>query len=616
MIESIALKNFKSFLDTGILQFAPITLISGQNSSGKSSILQSILLLKQTLESPVSDEPILINGSYVSLGEFADIVNNHSHENDTVDFEINFTSNKNNLLKDERYYYLDLIREKFNEIGLKIEILPTKKDDFNSSNVPILSGVNFKNIKDGKSNYDMTFQYDENLKNNLAEQFDLKNKFFGDEELLLKPIKLRKSNVEAVLFNTFLPESVLVPHNEQLEDEQETTMQFIINTIIDNLGLNKRYLDTEKLTPFINYLNRVKTTHRVQLLDKNGKEEDVNVLFKNFEEIFVDQPEFKNVDVIKTLEFYLVRLDLMAFEILTEYINNQLELVRKLKNNKKTLVQKMSRFNENDKIEIYDLQYFIRNTFNKIQYLGPLREEPRQFYGKFGSQNPLYVGQKGENVAFVLKYYSNRKIKAIIPPSKNEDFKPSVSDIQTVNLGYAVQKWLEYLGIAKEIKVDKMGKVGLTLQANIHGDIDADLTNVGVGVSQVLPLVVLGLSASSSESVILLEQPELHLHPYVQSRLADFFISLNMLGKQIIAETHSEHLVNRLRYHIAKGNISYNKDAAIYFCSREEGMLESEVRKVDIDKFGAVDFYPNGFFDETEKQLESILMAAIERGIE
>ncbi len=65
--------------------------------------------------------------------------------------------------------------------------------------------------------------------------------------------------------------------------------------------------------------------------------------------------------------------------------------------------------------------------------------------------------------------------------------------------------------------------------------------NVGIGTSQVLPVLILGL-ISPQGTVVIYEQPELHLHPYSQSRLADFFIAMSKLGKQIIIETHSEYI--------------------------------------------------------------------------
>ena len=78
-----------------------------------------------------------------------------------------------------------------------------------------------------------------------------------------------------------------------------------------------------------------------------------------------------------------------------------------------------------------------------------------------------------------------------------------------------------------------------------------DLTSVGVGVSQVLPVLLLCLLAEPG-TLVILEQPELHLHPRLETLLADFLLACARAGRQLLVETHSAHLVNRLRYHIAK----------------------------------------------------------------
>lgn len=250
----------------------------------------------------------------------------------------------------------------------------------------------------------------------------------------------------------------------------------------------------------------------------------------------------------------------------------------------------------------------ILNEFKNIFYLGPLRDEPRVFYRRTGSSNPMYVGQKGENLAFVLKYYSGKIMKTVLPIEKNEN---EGYKVQYTTLGKAISKWINYLGIAKDIKVEELGNIGLTIRTNIHGDKESDLMNVGVGVSQVLPIIVLGL-ASPENAILLLEQPELHLHPYIQSKLGDFFLALSKLNKQIIAETHSEYLINRMRFHVASQTLKNEDDLSIYFMERSKKNDCSEVLKIKIDKYGAIDEYPEGFFDETEKQLENIMNMAFD----
>lgn len=138
-----------------------------------------------------------------------------------------------------------------------------------------------------------------------------------------------------------------------------------------------------------------------------------------------------------------------------------------------------------------------------------------------------------------------------------------------------------------------------------------DLTSIGVGVSQVLPTLVMGLIAPRG-TTFLLEQPELHLHPRVQSILADFLLGLTWVGKQCIIETHSEYLINRLRRRVAEDHSNKLMDKInIYFVEREKG--KSKFQKVDLNEFGAVINWPKGFFDEGPGEAQLIMTAAMEK---
>lgn len=155
----------------------------------------------------------------------------------------------------------------------------------------------------------------------------------------------------------------------------------------------------------------------------------------------------------------------------------------------------------------------------------------------------------------------------------------------------AINDWLVYLGVANKMNTNDRGKVGheLKITTDIQ-DMEQDLTHVGVGVSQILPILVMCFLAGMGDSIIL-EQPELHLHPKVQTRLADFFVSMNVLGKQCILETHSEYLINRLRYLVAKtSDEKISQDTMIYFVEKEEG--HSIYRNITINKYGVIDDWP------------------------
>ena len=95
------------------------------------------------------------------------------------------------------------------------------------------------------------------------------------------------------------------------------------------------------------------------------------------------------------------------------------------------------------------------------------------------------------------------------------------------------------------------------------------LSEVGVGVSQVLPILVMGL-LSPMYTLLIIEQPELHLHPSVQARLGDFFVGLSKCKKQCLIETHSENLISQLRYHIVRSGGQDKSDCIIYFVDQDE----------------------------------------------
>lgn len=128
-------------------------------------------------------------------------------------------------------------------------------------------------------------------------------------------------------------------------------------------------------------------------------------------------------------------------------------------------------------------------------------------------------------------------------------------------------------------------------------------------MSQVLPILVLSLLAEPG-STLVFEQPELHLHPRVQTRLADFFVSLTSIGKQCLIETHSEYLVNRLRYRAATAESSAVAESVLVYFVEKSGQ-RSKYRAIEITEFGGLTEWPAGFFDENQDTAAAILKAAM-----
>jgi predicted ATPase len=258
---------------------------------------------------------------------------------------------------------------------------------------------------------------------------------------------------------------------------------------------------------------------------------------------------------------------------------------------------------------------YLLTTFpDHIRYLGPLRDSPKSLYPLSDAVFPFEVGLKGEHTAAVLKSYEDKRVEYL--PSKlfcatSLNFDAN-RDKARVPLKLAVEDWLDYLGIAKSLFVTERGTLGIELKIVTSNLSQAqDLTQIGIGVSQVLPIVVMCLLAPPG-ATILLEQPELHLHPKLQADLADFILSMTMLGKQCVAETHGEHLINRIRWRIAATKEKeLEKNIRIFFLEKVGG--ESRCRAIQVNRFGAIEEWPKDFFDQSQVEVARILAAAMDK---
>jgi predicted ATPase len=131
-------------------------------------------------------------------------------------------------------------------------------------------------------------------------------------------------------------------------------------------------------------------------------------------------------------------------------------------------------------------------------------------------------------------------------------------------------------------------------------------TNVGFGISYTLPVVVAVLAARPGD-LILLEAPEAHLHPRGQSRLGQLLARAASGGVQVIAETHSDHVINGVRVAVHDGLIPPEMAGFLYFHwdpNAEEGT--PVVRRVLVDSDGRLEDWPEGFFDQIENDLSNL----------
>jgi predicted ATPase len=161
-----------------------------------------------------------------------------------------------------------------------------------------------------------------------------------------------------------------------------------------------------------------------------------------------------------------------------------------------------------------------------------------------------------------------------------------------------VQRWLRHFGFTEELDFKTVGSGGFSLTLIREGTpVASTFVDTGFGMSQVLPLVVQGLVADQGEWLII-EQPEVHLNPRLQAALADLFANVVGRGVNLVIESHSEHLLLRLRRLVAEQKIDEDR-VGLYFVEQDSGV--SSIREVPLRNGGFIDptKWPRGFFEDS-----------------
>lgn len=244
-----------------------------------------------------------------------------------------------------------------------------------------------------------------------------------------------------------------------------------------------------------------------------------------------------------------------------------------------------------------------------LTYLGPLREPPRRTYAWAGDTVPD-VGARGEFAipALLAAAQAGRSL--------NRGYKKARADFDKF-----IAAWLHDLGVIDSFRVQPLGKGRKEYEVLVRTRKSAPevkLTDVGFGVSQVLPALVQAFYAPAN-STVWMEQPEIHLHPQVQAELADAFISAVQAYEggaprnvQLIIESHSEHFLMRLQRRVAERSIAA-EDVAIYFAREAQGNMDLEALRLDL--YGEIENWPDNFFGDEMAEITARTEAGLRRRI-
>jgi hypothetical protein len=245
-----------------------------------------------------------------------------------------------------------------------------------------------------------------------------------------------------------------------------------------------------------------------------------------------------------------------------------------------------------DAAEVRNAGSALLEELARVIYLGPVRQLARRHY-QWDGVPPSSLGDDGDKAIDAL-------IASGLLAKKG---KPGGQ------LFNQTAEWLKEMGLATGLDVKRLGNSAL-YELFVLGDHSrSNLKDVGVGVSQVLPVIVACLYAAPGH-IVIVEEPESHLHPLAQSILAELFVRVAAQRNiQVIAETHSEHLFRRMQTLIAKGDIPASH-CAPYFVERDGS--QAHLRELEVDPYGRIKNWPKNFFGdslgETKVQTETMLM--------
>lgn len=275
------------------------------------------------------------------------------------------------------------------------------------------------------------------------------------------------------------------------------------------------------------------------------------------------------------------------FEIESLPIDDELSLKLEFKKNKNTTK---------------NLNLFADN----FHYLNSERIGPRSNFSMRGD-GKLNVGFQGEYTSDVLWTISSKNLMDFIISEKKRwrnSFDQTIPDIGSNGLDKHIEAWFQFIFPNSEFRITPypaMNTVQLSLRkSGLESFLNPN--NMGFGLSYSLPVIVSGIVAKENELMIV-ENPEAHLHPKSQSRMGQFLAKMAGTGTQTIIETHSEHIVNGICLGVIKGFIK-PKDVIINFFEQEKGDIN--ITEINISKNGDFDCWPDGFFDQTLKDIAEI----------
>lgn len=549
MLESIEVKHYKGF-NNAIIDIKPITLFLGENSSGKTSILQLLMMLKQTAQPTIfnNKSPLTLNGYFTKMGPALHLF----HAKDTsqpIEISITFTKKLDYKFNELLRNYIDAIYRISSSFNLK-GIYSVFNDNKG------MRSLFSDDIIDIKSFSEFMKDVVDTISKPAAQEYLKKSNFITSRNTFLSTWDFYEPNLR----NFTSVFEMLSNLKEEIKDKKYYTVTYSLSydksrkrIIISEIKIKSQYTSDKNLTEEGNENNNY--------LFFFSRINPSNVIFKSN---LLDMSEMDSHHISAIDNSF--RLSRPIFECF-DYPYNKI----KGSQQETTLSNSFLRIAE---IVLDALKEEF--SLGGVNHIGPLRAAPKQYYvldkEYFSAFFDLSVG---ETCVEILK---------------NDPYAKMF-----------VNKWLDKFGFNVDVRDSEEDMINhIEIDQN---NLKLNIPEVGFGISQILP-ILLQCSVAFPNSTTLIEQPEIHLHPKMQAALANLFADAIHSNKKLIIESHSEYMLRRLRRMMAEYKVRKDKNGlvspdnvAIYYFEKKAKDNVS-VKRLDISNTGAFE-WPKSFY-ETE----------------
>ena len=626
-VMNISIKNFRIIGEDGIhLDFTPVTFLTGCNSSGKSSITKAILLMNNFLKDlkdnnyNIIDTPLDFS-KIVKLGNFDEVLNKDIKQKGSTKISFAY-SFKNGVFKPHlhvEYIFSPRTNDFLNNAWIDEIIISTDKNKLFSIQVIdkkyqlnildkekfveyynlflVKQLVSVKKIADNRAKSSEDFKTDEEIEEfyNNINKLDLSKIDKLDKEFVEKGILYKN-----ITYSTY--------NRSILENLQQYGVWGISENLLEtkNIDFSIYKLEQEKS-------QKITIEESEQLINKIG-EQTIQTRIERAKNLSKEFIKKQSDSLDERLRIYVNEYLCSSSKDIFDYLT---------KEKTKILDSIIAEFNSDDAQFMHD--YYNSNILEILKRSSLLKVRPIEFIGIILQEalTPSWLN----NIGYVDS--STVEVKRLYPLDFSDRFGNLVKEynslvtnkrINSSNYvpGDFLNKWLKEFQLGEELKLNNIeGALSIRL---VQEDIPNGrlLADYGYGVTQLIALLIqieialgnvkegeyddfvgddYGGWITQIHPILLIEEPEVHLHPSLQSKLADMFLDASIHGVGIIAETHSEYMIRRSQVIVAekfKEKTDYKPDFKVYYCPMKQAPYDMEYRS---DGCFMNEFGP-GFFDE------------------